>query len=80
MDGHAGARYSGRQFGQLDNSDTHDMAYTGFSRFFVTDLRLRYRAGQWSASLGIDNLANTQYWAFHPYPQRTLHAELAFDI
>jgi iron complex outermembrane receptor protein len=76
-----GARYSGRQFGQLDNSDTHDMAYTGFSRFFVTDLRLRYRfARQWTASLGVDNLNNATYWAFHPYPQRSVNAELSFDL
>ncbi len=75
-----GARYSGRQFGQLDNSDTHDFAYTGFSRFFVTDLRVRYRiARQWAATFGVDNLGDTTYWAFHPYPQRTFSAELAFD-
>ena len=40
-------------------------------------MRLRYQAGkQWSAAVGIDNLNNYQYWNFHPYPQRTLMAEL----
>ena len=34
-----GLRYSGRQFGQLDNSDTNGFAFTGFSKFFVVDLR-----------------------------------------
>jgi iron complex outermembrane receptor protein len=76
-----GARYSGRQFGQLDNSDTNDFAYTGFSRFFVTDLRVQWRfAKQWAASFGIDNINATEYWAFHPYPQRTYSAELRFDL
>ncbi|CAL60294.1 putative TonB-dependent receptor protein [Herminiimonas arsenicoxydans] len=76
-----GARYSGRQYGQLDNSDVNGFAYTGVSSFFVTDVRVRYRiAKQWTASLGIDNLNNKKYWNFHPYPQRTVLAELKFDL
>ncbi len=44
------------------------------------DVRLRYRAiKQWVASVGIDNLGNATYWAFHPYPQRTFMAELRYD-
>jgi iron complex outermembrane receptor protein len=78
--GSLGARYSGRQYGQLDNSDTNDFAYTGFSRYFVTDVRLRHRANKhWIASIGVDNLGNSEYWAFHPYPQRTFMAELRYD-
>jgi iron complex outermembrane receptor protein len=74
------ARYSGRQYGQLDNSDTNGFSYQGFSRFFVVDARVKLRLDrQWSAALGIDNLNNYRYWAFHPYPQRTLVAELKFD-
>ena len=74
------ARDSGRQYGQLDNSDTNSFAYTGFSRCFITDVRLRYQANrQWVASVGIDNLGNSTYWAFHPYPQRTFLAELRYD-
>ena len=34
----------------------------------------------WAISAGIDNLNNYHYWAFHPYPQRTYHAELRFDL
>jgi len=76
-----GARYSGVQYGQLDNSDTNGFSYLGFSKFFVVDARVRYRLDkQWSAALGIDNLNNYKYWAFHPYTQRTLVAELKFDL
>jgi iron complex outermembrane receptor protein len=76
-----GARYSGRQYGQLDNSDVNGDAYMGVSQFFVIDTRIQYRiAKQWTASLGIDNLNNQKYWNFHPYPQRTVLAELKFDI
>jgi iron complex outermembrane recepter protein len=35
---------------------------------------------QWSVAVGIDNLNNTTYWNFHPYPQRTYAAELRFDL
>ena len=77
----AGARYSGRQFSQLDNSDVNGYAYTGVSKFFVVDLRARYRIHrQWSASLGVDNANNAEYWNFHPYPNRTLVGEVKFDF
>jgi iron complex outermembrane recepter protein len=76
-----GARYSSTQYGQLDNSDTNGFSYLGFSKYFVTDVRVRYQiAKQWSAAVGIDNLNNYKYWAFHPYPQRTFVAELKFDM
>ena len=76
-----GARYSGRQYGTLDNSDPNGATYTGVSDYLVADARLRYRfAPQWSAALGIDNLNNRKYWAFHPYTQRTLVAEVKFDL
>jgi iron complex outermembrane receptor protein len=75
-----GVRYSGRQYGALDNSDTNAFAYTGFSSFLVADLRVRYKLDKpWSAALGIDNLNNKKYWAFHPYTQRSAVAELKFD-
>ena len=65
----------------IDNSDTNGDAYTGFSAFLVADVRLRYRIDkQWTVSGGIDNLNNRRYWAFHPYPQRTFHAALGFDL
>ncbi len=74
------ARYSGQQYGQLDNSDTNGYAFQGFSKFFVVDARIRARLDrQWSAAVGIDNLNNYEYWAFHPYPRRTAVAELKYD-
>jgi iron complex outermembrane recepter protein len=76
-----GARYGGRQYGTLNNSDPNGDTYQGFSKFFTVDARLRWQLDkQWSAALGIDNLNNYQYWNFHPYPQRTYSAELKFDL
>jgi iron complex outermembrane receptor protein len=75
------ARYSGRQYSTLDNSDPNGFAYQGASKYFTTDLRATYRIDkQWSVAFGIDNLNNYKYWNFHPYPQRTLVAELKFDL
>jgi iron complex outermembrane receptor protein len=75
------ARYSGRQYSTLDNSDPNGFAYQGASKYFTTDLRVTYRIDRrWSMALGIDNLNNYQYWNFHPYPQRTYVAELKFDL
>ena len=77
----AGLRYSGRQYGTLDNTDPNGATYTGVSQYTVADVRVQYRINkQWQLALGIDNLANTTYWAFHPYPQRMFHAELRFDL
>ncbi|MGK2897869.1 MAG: TonB-dependent receptor [Burkholderiaceae bacterium] len=76
-----GARYSGTQYRTLNNADVDGSTYQGVSRYFTTDLRVRYRIDrQWSAALGIDNLNNDRYWNFHPYPQRSYSAELTFDL
>ena len=76
-----GARYSGRQFRTLDNSDVNGFTYMGVSKFFTVDLRARYQINrQWSAAFGIDNLNNYKFWNFHPYPQRSYSAELKFDL
>ena len=75
------ARYSGRQYSNLDNSDVNAFAYFGASKYFIVDLRVVYRVDKhWSAAFGIDNANNQQYWNFHPYPQRTYSAELRFDL
>lgn len=74
-------RYSARQYGTLDNSDPNAFTFTGFSSFLVVDARLRCRFERnWTGSLGIDNLNDKKYWAFHPYPRRTFIAEIGYDL
>ncbi|HEY1227810.1 MAG TPA: TonB-dependent receptor, partial [Ramlibacter sp.] len=76
-----GARYSGRQFRTLDNSDVNGYAYMGVSPLFVVDLRARVQIDRtFSAAFGIDNVNDRTYWNFHPYPQRTFFAELRADL
>ena len=75
------ARYSGRQYSNLDNSDVNASTYMGASQYFTVDLRAVYRVNrQLSAAFGIDNANNCQYWNFHPYPQRTYSASLRWDL
>ena len=75
------ARYSGRQYSNLDNSDVNADTYMGASKYFTVDLRARYQIDkQLSAAFGIDNANNAQYWNFHPYPQRTYTASLRWDM
>ncbi|MDM4766211.1 TonB-dependent receptor [Pelomonas sp. SE-A7] len=76
-----GARYSGPQFSTLDNSDPNGFAYQAASKYFTTDLRAQWKLNkQFMLSAGVDNLNNYQFWNFHPYPQRTWHAEIRFDL
>jgi iron complex outermembrane receptor protein len=76
-----GARYSGRQYGRLDNLDTNDDETGGVGRYFVVDARVGYRFNKlMRTSLGVDNLNNAKYFIGpHPFPQRTWHAELRLD-
>lgn len=76
-----GARYSGEQFSTLDNTDINGFAYTAASRYFTTDVRVTWKVSPKSTlAFGIDNLNNYQYWAFHPYPQRTFHLEFKTSL
>ena len=73
----AAGRYSGMLFTTLDNADVNPNTYQGFSAWFVADVRVHYRFDQrWSAALGCDNVLNREYFLFHPFPQRTVIAEL----
>jgi iron complex outermembrane receptor protein len=76
-----GARYSGRQYRTLDNSDPNGYTYQGVSKYFTTDVRVRWQVSkQVTAAFGIDNLNNDKFWNFHPYPQRSTTTELKFDL
>ncbi|MGL4410276.1 MAG: TonB-dependent receptor [Zoogloea sp.] len=76
-----GARYSGYQAYTADNSDVNQNLYGANSRFFVMDTRITYKLDEHTkAALGIDNLNDERYYAYHPMPRRTLHAELKYDF
>jgi iron complex outermembrane receptor protein len=75
-----GARYSGRQYINLDNSDINPDTYIAASKFFLMDVKANYKfADRWMASVGADNLTNDKAYVRHPLPQRTLYAQIKFD-
>jgi iron complex outermembrane receptor protein len=66
------ARYSGKQYSTLDNTDIVSHVFGAFDNFFVVDMKVHYKATQnFSFDFGIDNLFNEQYFLFHPFPGRT---------
>lgn len=74
------ARYSGRQYNTLDNSDTNPDTFGGTSKFFFVDVKANYKfADRFTASIGVDNINNYKAYVFHPYPQRTGYVQLKFD-
>jgi iron complex outermembrane recepter protein len=74
------ARYSGRQFIQLDNSDINPETYQGASRLLFVDAKANYKfKDRWTASLGVDNIFNDQAYVSHPLSQRTGYVQIKFD-
>jgi iron complex outermembrane recepter protein len=66
------ARYSGKQYSTLDNTDIISHVYGAFDDYFVVDMKIHYNATKnFSFDFGIDNLFNEQYFLFHPFPGRT---------
>ncbi|MDB5603972.1 MAG: hypothetical protein JWP25_872 [Bradyrhizobium sp.] len=66
------ARYSGKQYSTLDNTDIIPHVYGAFDNYFVVDMKVHYNTTpNLSFDFGIDNLFNEQYFLFHPFPGRT---------
>ena len=73
------ARYSDRVFATVDNIDTVGHTYQGFEGYLVLDARASFRIDDhWSAAVGVDNLNNRDYFIFHPFPRRSVLAELRY--
>ena len=80
LSGSLGYKYSGKQYNNADNSDQWPDTFGGNSSFSTFDAKVSYRfAKGMTAALGVDNLTNEKYYAFHPYPQRTFHGEIRVD-
>lgn len=72
-------RAASRSFGTIDNSDTVTHTWQGFEGYVVLDARATFRLTErLEAAIGAENLTNTSYFLFHPFPQRSLTAELSW--
>jgi iron complex outermembrane receptor protein len=75
----AAARYSDRVYATIDNSDLIGHTYQGFEGYFLVDARAVWQVDRhWSAAIGVDNATNDKYFLFHPFPQRSVLAELRY--
>jgi iron complex outermembrane receptor protein len=71
------ARYSGKQYSTLDNTDKIPNVFGAFDSFTVVDVRAQYRFSETAtANFGIDNIGDTKYTLFHPFPGRTYIADV----
>jgi iron complex outermembrane receptor protein len=71
------ARFQGKMYSTLDNTDVVAGVQGAFDPFVVFDAKARYRfMDAVSAEFGVDNITNFQYFLFHPFPGRTFIASL----
>ena len=74
-------RYSGQMYSTVDNSDTTSHVFGAFDSFLVFDARAHYDVTEHlSAALGVDNVTNREYFLYHPFPQRTVVADLRLKL
>lgn len=77
----AGYRHEGRAYSDVYNLDINPNVYGGVSSVKQLDLRGSYQmTRQLELALGINNALDAHAYQSHPYPGRTLFAELRFKL
>ncbi len=77
----AGYRHEGRAYNDVYNADTNPHVYGGVSSVDQWDLRASGQlTPQLELALGINNALGARAYQSHPYPGRTLFAELRFKL
>jgi iron complex outermembrane receptor protein len=70
------ARYSGRQYNTLTNTDTNPDVFGGTSSYAVADAKFTFKPTKLSeVGIGVDNIFDERYYVYHPYPGRTFYVE-----
>lgn len=70
------ARYSGRQYNTLTNTDSNPNVFGGTSTYTVADAKFTFHPTRLSEiGVGVDNLFDARYFVYHPYPGRTFYIE-----
>ena len=77
----AAARFASRNYANLANDDTVGNTYQGFYKYFVVDARAVYKiTDKVDVSVGVDNINNEKYFLFHPFPQRSVTAQVNWKL
>ncbi|MGF6290053.1 outer membrane receptor protein involved in Fe transport [Paraburkholderia youngii] len=75
------ARYSGRQYNTLTNTDTNPNVFGGTSTYTVADAKFTFKPTKLSElGIGVDNLFDARYFVYHPYPGRTFYVEAKLHL
>jgi iron complex outermembrane receptor protein len=75
--GSIGWRHQGRAYNDTYNLDVNPDVYGGVSSVNELDLRVAYQMQKtWEFALGMDNVTDERSYQAHPYPGRTLFAEV----
>jgi len=70
------ARYSGREYNTLTNTDSNPNVFGGTSTYTVADAKFTVHPTKLSEiGVGVDNLFDARYFVYHPYPGRTFYIE-----
>ena len=70
------ARYSGREYNTLTNTDSNPNVFGGTSTYTTVDAKWTVRPTKLSEiGIGVDNLFDARYFVYHPYPGRTFYIE-----
>ncbi|MFG6459542.1 TonB-dependent receptor [Roseateles sp. BYS96W] len=76
----AGFRHQGRAYNDTYNLDVNPNVYGGVSKLNQLDVRGAHKfTPQLELALGVNNLTDQHAYQSHPYPGRTLFAELHFN-
>jgi len=77
--GSIGFRHEGRSWNDTYNLDVDPDVFGGVSRVNQVDLRASHKpTKQFEIAVGVNNATNRHAYQVHPYPGRTLFAELRF--
>ncbi|QIK78278.1 TonB-dependent receptor [Sphingomonas piscis] len=72
-------RYASRSYGTIDNSDVVAHTYQGFEPYLVLDARAVVKLPRnLQFAVGAENFTDKRYFLFHPFPGRTLTAEVGW--
>ena len=76
-----GGSYQKQFYSTIDNNDVNPNTYLGFEGYTLFDIKARYKVDKnLTASLGVDNLNNRNYFMYHPFPQRTFIGNLKYNF
>jgi len=77
----ANLQYASDSFGRIDNTDREDQVYSAQDGYTRIGLKSTYRMDNgFSVGLGIDNLTDEISYVAHPWPGRTIFANVSYDF